>query len=228
MGRQDPKDLSLPVRDTPHERRERSDADRVAGRAPAHQPEESRARALDFQLRRSRGEEIRLPEVEAPPPLTFKTAWELYREGLIKEGKSPRTIADYANKFDRHFAAWHDAPLTSITREQVTKRHAEITAFAKASREGSKLASGKYAANGSMRFARAVWNFAKDELETPGLPERNPFRSGKLFHKERARDTGMGANDLPAGMPNFRRCKTRYGARCTSSPCSRVSAAQML
>ena len=48
-----------------------------------------------------------------------------------------------------------------------------------------------------MRLARAVWNFAKDELETPGLPERNPFRSGKLFHKERARESGMGAEDLP-------------------------------
>lgn len=47
-----------------------------------------------------------------------------------------------------------------------------------------------------MRFARAVWNYAKNELETPGLPDRNPFRSGKLFHKERARETGMGADDL--------------------------------
>ena len=49
-----------------------------------------------------------------------------------------------------------------------------------------------------MRFARAVWNHAKDELETSGLPERNPFRSGKLFHKEKARSTGMGVTDLPA------------------------------
>ena len=48
-----------------------------------------------------------------------------------------------------------------------------------------------------MRFARAVWNFAKDELETLGLPELNPFRSGKLF-KGTARENGMGAKDLPA------------------------------
>jgi integrase len=61
---------------------------------------------------------------------------------------------------------------------------------------GNKYASGKYAANGCMRFARAVWNFAKNELETPGLPDRNPFRSSKLYHKERARETGMGAGDL--------------------------------
>ena len=65
-------------------------------------------------------------------------------------------------------------------------------------RAGQKYVSGKYAANGCMRLARAVWNFAKDELETPGLPERNPFRSGKLFHKERARKTGMSPEELPA------------------------------
>ena len=56
-----------------------------------------------------------------------------------------------------------------------------------------------------MRFARAVWNYAKNELETPGLPDRNPFRSGKLFHKERARETGMGAQDLPAWWKELQR-----------------------
>jgi integrase len=76
--------------------------------------------------------------------------------------------------------------------------HAAITERARQARAGQKYASGKYAANGTMRFARAVWNYAKDELETPGLPERNPFRSGKLFHKEKARNTGMGVADLPA------------------------------
>ena len=45
-------------------------------------------------------------------------------------------------------------------------------------------------------LARAVWNFAKNELETVGLPELNPFRSGKLYHRERARESGMGAKDL--------------------------------
>ena len=31
----------------------------------------------------------------------------------------------------------------------------------------------------------------------PDFPERNPFRSGKLFHKEKARNTGMGVAELP-------------------------------
>jgi integrase len=93
--------------------------------------------------------------------------------------------------------AWHDRPLSSIKREDVVQEHAAITERARQARAGQKYSSGKYAANGTMRFARAVWNHAKDELETPGLPERNPFRSGKLFHKEKPRNTGMGVAELP-------------------------------
>lgn len=101
---------------------------------------------------------------------------------IIREGKSPRTIADYQVKFIRHLSAWHKKPLAAITREEVTKEHAAITERARKARKG-KYASGKYAANGCLRFARAVWNYAKNELETPGLPDRNPFRAGKLFHR---------------------------------------------
>jgi integrase len=139
---------------------------------------------------------IRVHPTHRPPALTFQKAWQHYEAGITKEGKSPRTIADYEDKFDRHLKKWHERPLATITREEVTREHAAITERARSSRLGSKYASGKYAANGSMRFARAVWNFAKNELETPGLPDRNPFRSSKLYHKERARETGMGAGDL--------------------------------
>jgi hypothetical protein len=79
----------------------------------------------------------------------------------------------------------------------VTRQHAAITERARKVRKG-KYASGRYAANGSMRLARAVWNFSKNELETAGLPELNPFRSGKLYHREQARENGMGTKDLPA------------------------------
>jgi integrase len=134
---------------------------------------------------------------DAAVALTFKAAWEAYKAAITKEGKSIRTIADYQDKFDRHLKAWHDRPLASIKREDVVQEHAAVTERARQARAGQKYSSGKYAANGTMRFARAVWNYAKDELETPGLPERNPFRSGKLFHKERARNTGMGVAELP-------------------------------
>ena len=170
------------------------------GEHPHHSADEARAKALDIQARRARGEHIQRIVASVAPPreLTFAEAWESYRAALIKQGRSPRTVADYADKFGRHLEPWHGRSLASIKREEVIKEHAMITARAKKLRAGQKYASGKFAANGSMRFARAVWNYAKDELETTGLSERNPFRSGKLFHKEKARNTGMGVGELPA------------------------------
>ena len=168
------------------------------GEYPHHSAEQARAKAVAIQARRARGEPVRdTTAPDAPPPaLTFQQAWQLYRAAITKEGKSQRTIADYQDKFQRHLKQWHERPLATITREEVTREHGAITERARSSRLGNKYASGKYAANGCMRFARAVWNFAKNELETPGLPDRNPFRSSKLYHKERARETGMGAGDL--------------------------------
>jgi integrase len=171
------------------------------GEHPHATADEARAKALEIVALRARGEAVprdfgATPEVA--PVLSFKAAWDAYKAAITKEGKSIRTIADYQDKFDRHLKAWHDKPLASIKREDVVQEHAAITERARQARAGQKYASGKYAANGTMRFARAVWNYAKDELETPGLPERNPFRSGKLFHKEKARSTGMGVADLQA------------------------------
>jgi integrase len=175
------------------------------GEHPHATADQARAKALEIVALRARGEVIPrgfvvAPEAtpEAAVALTFKAAWDAYKAAITKEGKSIRTIADYQDKFDRHLKAWHDRPLASIKREDVVQEHAAVTERARQARAGQKYASGKYAANGTMRFGRAVWNYAKDELETPGLPERNPFRSGKLFHKEKSRNTGMGIAELPA------------------------------
>ena len=177
----------------------------MAGRAPPCQ-RGPRPRQGPRNCRAARpGEPIPRGFVAIPEPtpntllaLSFGDAWGAYKAAITKEAKSIRTIADYQDKFDRHLKDWHDKPLASIKREDVVQEHAAITERARKARAGQKYSSGKYAANGTMRFARAVWNYAKDELETPGLPERNPFRSGKLFHKEKARSTGMGVAELPA------------------------------
>jgi integrase len=171
------------------------------GEHPHATAEEARAKALEIVALHARGEAVPRDFGVAPetaPALSFKAAWNAYKAAITKEGKSIRTIADYQDKFDRHLKAWHDKALANIKREDVVQEHAAITERARQARAGQKYSSGKYAANGTMRFARAVWNYAKDELETPGLPERNPFRSGKLFHKEKARNTGMGVAELPA------------------------------
>lgn len=171
------------------------------GEHPHASADEARAKALEIVALRARGQPIPRGFATVPdttPALTFKAAWDAYKAALEKQGRSIRTIADYQDKFDRHLKDWHDKPLSSIKREEVVQEHAAITERARTARAGQKYASGKYAANGALRFARAVWNYVKDELETPGLPERNPFRSGKLFHKEKARSTGMSVAELPA------------------------------
>lgn len=171
------------------------------GEHPHATADEARAKALEIVVLRARGQAVPRDSNPAPgvaPALPFKAAWEAYKAAITKEGKSIRTIADYQDKFDRHLKGWHDKPLADIKREDVVQEHAAITKRARKAKAGQKYSSGKYAANGTMRFARAVWNYAKDELETPGLPERNPFRSGKLFHKEKPRNTGMGVAELPA------------------------------
>jgi integrase len=166
------------------------------GEHPHHSADEVRAKALAIHAARVRGDYARPVAKVTLTQLTFAEAWEHYKAAITNEGKSPRTILDYQDKFDRHLSDWHKTALAAITRDEVTKQHAVITERARKARKG-KYASGKYAANGCMRLARAVWNYAKNELEAPGLPELNPFRSGKLYHRERARESGMGAKDLP-------------------------------
>ncbi|MPZ37107.1 MAG: DUF4102 domain-containing protein [Rhizobiales bacterium] len=114
------------------------------GEHPHHSADQARAKALDIQAQRARGEPIVIsavvvPADDSPPSLTFRQAWELYRAAITKEGKSPRTIADYEDKFSRHLKAWHDKPLATITREDVTREHAAITERARKARATTSM-----------------------------------------------------------------------------------------
>lgn len=135
-----------------------------------------------------------------PAKTTMGDIWPRYRAAMEKSGASVRTIEDYADKIDRHLKAWHGRPLASITRDEVHRRHAEITDSA-----------GPFAANGAMRVARAMWNFASDNLELAGLPPKNPFRSTRrdsLYMRERARNNGMSTAELPAWAVQLRKLPT--------------------
>jgi integrase len=148
----------------------------------------ARAKAIE-QMRRVRATGS-VDQPGDPAKTTMGDIWPRYRAVMQKAGASERTIEDYADKIERHLKAWHDRPLASITRDEVHRRHAEISE-----------AAGPFAANGAMRVARAMWNFASDNLELPGLPPKNPFRSTRrdsLYVKERARRNGMSTVELPA------------------------------
>ena len=115
--------------------------------------------------------------------------------------------------------AWHDRPLGSIKREDVVQEHAAITERARKARAGQKYSSGKYAANGTMRFRPGGLELRQGRTGDPGLPERNPFRSGKLFHKEKARNTGWALPSCRPGGHSSRRSPIRSAANCTCSCC---------
>lgn len=154
----------------------------------------ARAKALEVMRRvRATGHADR---PDAPERTTMGDIWPRYRAAMEKSASSARTIEDYEDKIRRHLPTWVDRPLREITRDEAHRRHTEISDSA-----------GPFAANGAMRVARALWNFAKDDLELPGLPERNPFRSTRrdsLYAKERARRNGMSSSDLQKWLGQLR------------------------
>ena len=63
--------------------------------------------------------------------------------------------------------------------------HGEVTADA-----------GAYAANGAARLGHALFAYARDELEAPDMPGRNPFRGKGLHNEEQPRESGMGTREI--------------------------------
>jgi hypothetical protein len=48
--------------------------------------------------------------------MTFPEAWRSYEALLKKKRRSPGTIADFRDKYERHLKRFHGRPLRSITR----------------------------------------------------------------------------------------------------------------
>jgi integrase len=71
-----------------------------------------------------------------------------------RKGLKPRTQADMQAIVDTHLKDWQRKPLTSITREVIARRHKAIGA-----RSPSR-------ANVTMRYLRAIFNFAMAEYRT--------------------------------------------------------------
>ena len=146
----------------------------------------------------SRQSLLRRWRAPASPP---RLPRESYRASHYQGKPEPtRTIADHQDKlFNRHLKAWHDRPLGQHQARGIIQERTAIT-----DGTGRLRASQKYSKTANMPpmapcgLRGAVWNHAKDELETPGLPERDPFRSGKLFHKEQSENRHGGCGGLHA------------------------------
>jgi integrase len=154
---------------------------RKLGEHPHTKAGDARAAALDIIGQRARGESL----ASVSSDITMLQAWTRYEVYLKKENRSSRTIDDYRQKFEKHLALWHGTPLRKITRAEVLTWHGKVTKDA-----------GAYAANGAARLGHALFAYARDELEAPDMPGRNPFRGKGLHNEEQPRETGMGTRDI--------------------------------
>ncbi len=144
----------------------------------------ARLAAEDLARQRTLGTLASSRPVAGPAPdahaLTLGDGWKHYRDVLSHERKSPRTIEFYQKIMDNHLRHWAHMPLKEITRAMVVALHQEITA------RGHKARANQVVVTGG-----AIYTFALKGLETPGLPVLSPWRSYRLFHKLKARQTGI-------------------------------------
>jgi integrase len=84
--------------------------------------------------------------------VTLKQAYEDYKEA--RKDLKPKTLYDYDQIMKAVFASWHRKAVTDITKDMIEKKHKKI---------GTE--KGPAYANLSMRFLRAVFNFAIGKYE---------------------------------------------------------------
>jgi hypothetical protein len=84
--------------------------------------------------------------------MTLGEALDLYLS--MPKRRSAKTLDGYCAAVHRYLSDWFSRPLSEITRAEVRERHHRIGRSA-----------GGYAANGTMRVFRAVWNRAMKQME---------------------------------------------------------------
>src|SRR5882762_2443012 len=98
--------------------------------------------------------------------ITLEQCFEDFKQA--RKALKDRTLYDYGRCLDVAFEKWKDKPLIQITKDMVQQKHAELGE-----------ARGQAYANLSMRFLRALFNFAIGQYEDANgraiIPE-NPVR----------------------------------------------------
>lgn len=110
-----------------------------------------------------------------------------------RKNLKPRTLYGYNRLMETVFADWQKKPITAITKEMVTKRHTKI---------GTER--GEAYANLSMRFLRAVFNFAIAQYEDGSghaLVKENPvirLTQTRAWYRVERRQTVIRPHQFPA------------------------------
>lgn len=162
------------------------------GRYPDMTPAAARDKATVWRGKLAQGIDPRREERrERARAITLAQAFEAFK--AARKGLKPRTVYDYGRYLIKAFPGWQSKRLTDITKDMVTKRHAQLSEQ-----------NGAAYANNAMTFLRSLWNFAaahyEDESGHSLLPENPVSRltQTRSWNKIQRRSTWIQAHQLPA------------------------------
>lgn len=119
------------------------------------------------------------------------TLSEVYQAYLVaRSSLKPRTIYDYDRFMKKHYLDWNNKPITEISKDMIERKHREIGDRSEAQ------------ANLSMRFMRALFNFAIGQYEdSSGNPtiSDNPVKrisQTRAWYRVDRRQTVIKPHDL--------------------------------
>ena len=119
------------------------------------------------------------------------TLSEVYQSYLVaRSSLKPRTIYDYDRFMKTHYLDWNNKPITEITKDMIERKHRDIGERSEAQ------------ANLSMRFMRALFNFAIGQYEdSSGNPtiSDNPVKrisQTRAWYRVDRRQTVIKPHDL--------------------------------
>ncbi|MEP6880145.1 MAG: integrase family protein, partial [Nitrosospira sp.] len=124
--------------------------------------------------------------------VTLSEAFQAYLKA--RSSLKPRTIYDYKRLMGTYLADWQNKPLVEISKDMIEHKHREIGARSPAQ------------ANLTMRFVRAILNFAIGQYEdSAGNPiiTDNPIKrlsQTRSWYRVDRRNTVIKAHDLPAWL----------------------------
>lgn len=121
------------------------------------------------------------------------TLAEVYKAYLVaRSSLKPRTIYDYDRFMKTHYLDWNNKPIAEINKDMIERKHREIGERSEAQ------------ANLSMRFMRALFNFAIGQYEdSNGIPtiSDNPVKrisQTRAWYRVERRQTVIKPHQLPA------------------------------
>ncbi|HEY3300782.1 MAG TPA: integrase family protein [Methylophilaceae bacterium] len=182
------------------------------GRHGVFAPEQARLEAKSILGQIARGVNPNdLDKAKKAKSVTLSQVYEAYKQA--RNSLKPRTIYDYDRFMKTHFLEWNNKPIVDISKDMIEKKHRGIGERSEAQ------------ANLSMRFMRALFNFAlgqyEDSIGNPIIAD-NPIKrlsQTRAWYRVDRKQTVIKAHDLPAwfkavnALPEFSKGINRYAVK---------------